>query len=205
MCTPLLGVIFQSIIIIIIIINNNKNNFYYYNNKRYPGFMENPYSHASPFYHLLEEKAIDRIIQIGLRDLTPEQREIKEKFNKKLSVIEMPELFGNDALQVISKKCGEFLQKCKDEKITKFYVSIDVDVLDPAYAPGVSHIEPGGLTSRELFSALDILFYDKKLAQECIIGCDVVEYNPRNDVNFVTAFVSARILRRLGALIQTRK
>jgi len=171
----------------------------------YPGFMDNEYSHASPFYHLLESKLIDRIMQIGLRDLTPEQKEIKEKFKKRVSVVEMPELFGSDALKVISKKLDEFLDKCKTDKITKYYVSIDIDVLDPSFAPGVSHYEPGGLTTRELFASLDMLFHGKKLVQECIIGCDIVEYNPRNDHNFATAFVGARILRRLGALIETRK
>ena len=73
------------------------------------------------------------------------------------------------------------------------YVSIDLDALDPAFAPGVSHHEPGGLSVRELLSVLHRI-------DAPIVGADVVEYNPARDVNGVTAVVAAKLVKELAAL-----
>jgi arginase family enzyme len=73
------------------------------------------------------------------------------------------------------------------------YISIDMDALDPAFAPGVSHHEPGGLSVRELISVLHRV-------EGPIIGADVVEYNPSRDVNAMTATVAAKLVKELAAL-----
>ena len=74
------------------------------------------------------------------------------------------------------------------------YISIDMDGFDPSCAPGVSHLEPGGLTARDV---IDVL-----LAIETpIAGADVVELNPDRDVNDMTAVLAAKIgqgARRAG-------
>jgi len=73
------------------------------------------------------------------------------------------------------------------------YVSIDMDALDPAFAPGVSHHEPGGLSVRDLLSVLHRL-------KRPIIGADVVEYNPTRDINGMTAVVAAKFVKELSGI-----
>ena len=73
------------------------------------------------------------------------------------------------------------------------YVSIDMDALDPAFAPGVSHHEPGGLSVREILSVLHRI-------EAPIIGADVVEYNPTRDINGMTAVVAAKFVKELAGL-----
>jgi len=75
-----------------------------------------------------------------------------------------------------------------------FYISVDIDGLDPAYAPGVSHPEPGGLTTRQV---IDLI----QRVDQPIAGADIVEFNPRMDVNNLTAVVCAKILKELSARI----
>ena len=70
---------------------------------------------------------------------------------------------------------------------------IDLDALDPAYAPGVSHHEPGGLSVREILRVL-------ARVPTPIVGADIVEYNPDRDVNGVTATVAAKLLKEAAAL-----
>lgn len=71
------------------------------------------------------------------------------------------------------------------------YISIDLDGLDPAYAPGVSHREPGGLSVRDVLT----LVQD---AEGTVVGGDVVEYNPRQDLGGMTATVAAKIVKELA-------
>jgi arginase family enzyme len=80
----------------------------------------------------------------------------------------------------------EFIQKLK----SPLYISIDLDVLDPAFAPGISHHEPGGMTTRELINIIQKI-------EANIIGADIVEYNPIRDVNNMTAMVGYKILKEL--------
>jgi arginase family enzyme len=73
------------------------------------------------------------------------------------------------------------------------YISIDIDGFDPAFAPGVSHHEPGGLTVREVIALLD-----RQTA--CIVGADVVELNPSRDINGMTAVLAAKMVKEVAAL-----
>src|SRR5262249_3794853 len=76
---------------------------------------------------------------------------------------------------------------------TPLYISFDIDGLDPAYAPGVSHPEPGGLTVRQV---LDVI---ARVRAPTVIGADVVELNPRCDRDGITAVVAAKLARELLA------
>jgi arginase len=71
------------------------------------------------------------------------------------------------------------------------YVSIDLDVLDPAFAPGVSHREPGGLSVREVLGIVQGL-------EGMLVGADVVEFNPREDISGLTARVAAKLVEELA-------
>lgn len=136
------------------------------------------YSHACPFARIMEEGLAARLVQIGIRTLTAQQRAMASKFGV--------EIIGahrwRDAIGLISGLSGEV------------YVSLDLDVLEPMLAPGVSHPEAGGLAIRD---ALDILF----AIQTPVAGADIVEYNPRNDVRDLTARVAAKFVKELAGLM----
>jgi arginase family enzyme len=75
------------------------------------------------------------------------------------------------------------------------YLTFDMDVLDPVFAPGVSHREPGGMSVREAIAHLHAIEGE-------IVGADLVEYNPVQDVAGLTATVAAKILNEiLGKMI----
>lgn len=136
------------------------------------------YSHACPFARAIEDQCIDQLVQVGIRSATPEQR----RFAADHGVI----MLGADELANIPY---EKLQH-------PLYVSIDLDGLDPAYAPGVSHPEPGGLSTREVLAVL-------KRLPTAPVGADIVEYNPERDQQMQTGHVAARLVKELAALLST--
>jgi arginase family enzyme len=72
------------------------------------------------------------------------------------------------------------------------YLSLDMDALDPAFAPGVSHHEPGGLATRDVIQLIQGL-------QAPIVGADIVELNPRRDPVGITAMTAAKLLKEIAA------
>ncbi|CAM6117056.1 unnamed protein product [Calypogeia fissa] len=148
----------------------------------YDRFEGNYYSHASPFARIMEGGYARRLLQVGIRSINKEGREQGKKFG--VEQFEM-RTFSRDK---------EFLENLSlGEGVKGVYVSIDVDCLDPAFAPGVSHIEPGGLTFRDVMNILQNL-------QGNIVGGDVVEFNPQRDtVDGMTAMVAAKLVRELTA------
>jgi arginase family enzyme len=75
------------------------------------------------------------------------------------------------------------------------YVSLDLDVLEPMLAPGLSHPEPGGLTVRDVLEVLAALSTE-------VVGADIVEYNPKNDYRDLTARVAAKFVKELAAVMR---
>jgi arginase len=138
----------------------------------YDSFDNNRNSHACPFARILEEKLASRLIQIGLRTVNGHQREQAQKFG-----VEQYEMRTLPPAKVLSLS-------------GPIYVSFDLDVLDPAFAPGLSHREPGGLTTREAIRYIHGI-------QGHIVGADIVEYNPTRDLDGITATVSAKLLKEL--------
>ena len=138
----------------------------------YADYEGNPHSHASPFARIMEEQLVHRLIQIGVRTLNAHQNEQAEKYGVK--IYETKNLPDPTHLNLAGP----------------IYVSFDMDALDPAFAPGVSHWEPGGLTTREATSYLHAL-------PGPIVGADLVEFNPVQDATGLTATVAAKILKEL--------
>ncbi|AXT21015.1 agmatinase [Flavobacteriaceae bacterium AU392] len=138
----------------------------------YDNFENNPYSHASPFARLMEKGKIKSLTQVGVRTLNTHQKEQAKRFNVKL--VEMKD-FNLDFIKTLENP---------------LYISLDLDVLDPAYAPGVSHHEPGGISTRELIKIIQSI-------SAPIIGADIVEYNPTRDVNNMTAMVAYKLFKEL--------
>jgi len=73
-----------------------------------------------------------------------------------------------------------------------------MDAFDPAFAPGVSHHEPGGLTSREVITLIQNI-------KGNVIGADIVEYNPKNDFKGITAALAAKMVKEISAKMIERK
>jgi len=138
----------------------------------YHDFDDNPYSHASPFARLMEKGILNSLTQVGIRTLTTHQKEQAAKFGVRIH--EMKD-FSFD-----------FLNRLKGP----LYVSLDLDVLDPAYAPGVSHHEPGGMTSRQLIEIIHSISVP-------VVGADIVEYNPVRDVHNMTAMLAYKMFKEL--------
>ena len=91
---------------------------------------------------------------------------------------------------------GPLQKKIAEEIISqlpkKVYLSFDIDGLDPSCAPGVSHREPGGLTTRQAINVIQHL-------KGKVIGADVVEYNPRADLDGMTSMVAAKLVKEIAA------
>ena len=139
----------------------------------------NRHSHACPFARIMEEGAAKRLIQVGIRTMNGHQREQAKRFG--VEVIEMRSLPALERMKV-------------DGPI---YISFDMDALDPAHAPGISHREPGGMTVREAIAHLHAV--TGKIA-----GADIVEFNPAQDNTQITAMVAAKLLKEiLGKMIET--
>ena len=136
------------------------------------------FSHACPFARIMEEGKVRRLVQLGIRTMNPHQRAQAERFG-----VEVHELRDWDG--TVPAISGPV------------YVTIDLDALDPAFAPGVSHHEPGGLSTRQLLDALRQI----GASGAVLVGADVVELNPTRDVHDVTAMLAAKLVRELLGLL----
>lgn len=142
----------------------------------YHAYQGNPRSHASPFARIMEERLADRLIQVGLRTVNDHHREQFERFG--VEVVEAMHMRPDLRLEIN----------------TPVYVSLDLDGLDPAYAPGVSHREPGGLSPRQVIDLIQGI-------EQPIVAADIVEYNPRCDISNMTAIVAAKLLKEIGGVM----
>ena len=139
----------------------------------YDNYEGDRYSHACPFARIMEEGLAQRLVQVGIRTLTPHLREQAKRVG--VEIFEMKDIQGVPDIHLEGP----------------VYISLDLDGLDPAFAPGVSHHEPGGLSSRQV---LDIIHR----IQVPIIGADIVEYNPHRDVSDMTAALAAKLLKEIA-------
>ncbi|MBA4137193.1 MAG: agmatinase [Opitutus sp.] len=145
----------------------------------YDEFEGDRFSHACPFARVMEERLCDRLVQVGVRTLTAHQRAQAKRFG--VEIIEM-------------RAWAEGVRPRLDGPV---YLSLDLDGLDPACAPGVSHWEPGGLTTREVIGLIQNL-------PAPFVGADVVELNPVRDVNGFTATVAAKLVKEIASrMIET--
>jgi agmatinase len=138
----------------------------------YEEFEGNRLSHACPFARIMEAGLAKRLVQVGIRTINKHQREQANRFG--VEVVEMRSLPAYDKLTA-------------DGPV---YITFDMDVLDPAFAPGISHREPGGMSVREAIAHLHAI-------QGEIVGADLVEYNPVQDVAGMTATVAVKILKEI--------
>ena len=138
----------------------------------YEDFEGDRYSHACPFARVMEEGLADRLVQIGIRTATAHQREQVRRFG--VEMIEMKDWRDGRPLGLEGP----------------VYISFDLDALEPGLVPGITHREPGGLTVRQALAVIQSV--------ESLVGADLVEFNPANDVGGITAAVCGKLVRELA-------
>jgi agmatinase len=131
-------------------------------------------SHACPMARILERGRVRRLVQAGIRTMNGHQKEQADRFG--VEVIEM-RAWDGAGLPAFSGP---------------LYITVDMDSLDPAFAPGVAHREPGGFSSRQVIDVIQRI-------EGRIVGADVVEFNPRRDPAGITAPLCAKLVKELAA------
>lgn len=150
----------------------------------YDSLDGNRYSHACPFARLMEGAKARLLFQAGLRALTDHQREQARKYGVRF--LEM----RDTSPETLIKELEDILPE--ESRSEGIYLSLDLDVLDPAFAPGVSHHEPGGMTTRELLTVIQRLPVP-------LLGADIVELNPLRDPSGITGMAAAKLLKEILA------
>jgi agmatinase len=140
----------------------------------YEEFEGDRYSHACPFARVLEERLATRVVQVGIRTMTGHQRDQAARF--KVEIIDM----------------RAWASGVRPHLEGPVYLSVDLDGLDPAYAPGVSHREPGGLTVRDVLGLI-------QTSAGTLVGADIVEFNPLQDATDLTAKVAAKLIKEIAS------
>ena len=144
----------------------------------YDDYEGDRYANACPFARIMEAGQARRLVQVGIRTMNPHQRAQAERFG--VEVLEMRDFDPARRLRF-------------DGPV---YLSFDIDVLDPAFAPGVSHREPGGMSTRDALRVIQ--GFEGRL-----VGADIVEINPQRDPTGRTAMVGAKVLKELaGRLLE---
>lgn len=145
-------------------------------------FADIKLSHASYLRRVVEERGAENILHVGARAFVKEELEFLTEH--KIKTISDREIRDGKGPQLLKDHVSTF---------DTIYSSFDLDVLDPAFAPGVGNPESVGITSRELF---DMIY---SLQETKVIGADIVELNPYHD-NGATASLAAKIMSTLIAI-----
>ncbi len=137
-------------------------------------------------FHLIKDSLVkpENIILVGLRNY--HEKEIKFLKENKIKFFTMKQIYEN-----IQDTCDLVMEISR--QFDRLYLSIDIDVIDPAFAPGVGYPEPGGLTSRELIYFIQRLKLLKNLSK-----VDIVEVNPDKDINNITSRLAAKLIYELA-------
>jgi agmatinase len=131
------------------------------------------FSHACPFARIMEEGLASRLVQVGIRTMSGHQQEQAARFG--VEVIDM----------------RAWVKGVRPELQGPLYITIDMDGMDPAFAPGVSHPEAGGLSVRDVIGLI-------QSAPGPLIGADVVEFNPLRDSVGITAAAAAKLVKEIA-------
>ena len=126
------------------------------------------------FARIMERRLAQRLVQVGIRTLNAHQAQQAARFG----------------VEIISMRHIEKLAGLSFDG--PLYISVDLDVFDPAFAPGVSHHEPGGMSVRDVLNVIQSV-------RTPIVGADIVEYNPVRDEHGRTAMVAAKLLKEIAA------
>jgi len=152
------------------------------------------YTHGTPFRRASEEGllALDHCAHVGIRNSVYALADFDDDRRLGFATV--------SSLDVARRGVDEATDRVRDRVSDRpVYISIDIDVLDPAHAPGTGTPEPGGLTTRELQMILD------GLADLDLIGADVVEVSPAYDHAQLTALAAANVIYELLGMFAVRR
>lgn len=152
-------------------------------------YMGDPVCHATVLRRALDKMSADRLVQVGIRSCSKEEAEFAKEAGVKS--------YSSEDFMDDPKGVAEGVIKAADGR--KVYMTIDLDILDPAFAPGVATPEPGGPSSAEVLRLV------RNLGERLdLVGCDIVELVPPYD-NETTAFAAARIAYEVLGTISKKR
>jgi agmatinase len=155
------------------------------------------YGHGLPMRRVIESGAVrgEKFLQIGLRGYWPEPPELLWMAEQGMRCYEMAEIARRGLDQVLTEAMAIAVQDTDG-----VYLSVDIDVCDPAAAPGTGTPEPGGLTARELLDAV------RRIGREVpLVGFEIVEVAPPYDHADITAMLGNRVvLETLSGIARRR-
>ena len=150
----------------------------------YYQYKGNIYSHACVLRRIIDQTKIQpkNIIQIGTRASTNDQKEFAD--NAGITIIT-----GKEFQRKGTVVTANLIKKMFTQTVDRIYLSIDLDILDPAFAPGLGNPEPGGLATREIIELI------QELSNLPIFAFDIVELCPDYDQSNITAFAAAKVIK----------
>ncbi|MGQ0850147.1 MAG: agmatinase [Actinomycetota bacterium] len=148
---------------------------------------EQLYGHGTPMRRLIESGAVPghRFVQIGLRGYWPEPEVMAWMREQRMRFYLMSDIEERGLRAVVD----EAVDHASEGGAKGVFISVDIDVVDPGFAPGTGTPEPGGLTSRQLLDTI------RRLSRELVVlGADVVEVSPPYDTSEITAYLANRVV-----------
>ncbi|MYL29291.1 formimidoylglutamase [Halobacillus halophilus] len=145
-------------------------------------------TNGTPFRSLLESGALkgEDLVQIGIRDYSNAKEYGDYCARQGVTVYTMADVEAGDITSIVKKE----IQRLK-QQVDVIYLSVDMDVVDQAFAPGCPAIGPGGLTSRELLLSVQAASCDP-----IVKAMDIVEVDPSKDFRDMTSRLAAHVMMR---------
>lgn len=143
-------------------------------------------THEDWLMQLIKNKIVkkENVILVGCRNYDKKELEFIQENNIKF--------FNMNQIQENRENVCDNIMEIAN-KFKNLYLSLDIDVVDPAFAPGTGYLEPGGLTSRDL-----IYFVQRIRLLKNLKRVDLVEINPKKDINNMTVKLGAKLIKELS-------
>ncbi|MEM4588874.1 MAG: arginase family protein [Thermoplasmata archaeon] len=141
----------------------------------------NKINHGTWLRRAMEENLLSNVFQLGIRGSIYSNKDIKFSEDNGINIITMRDFKNMGINKTVEKLNNEFLNE-------KFYITIDIDVVDPAFAPGTGIPEPGGMSSYEIMEFLRLINLDN------LIGGDIVEVSPPYDIMEITSILASYLI-----------
>jgi agmatinase len=153
-------------------------------------YFGEPYTHGTPFRRASEEGLVDprHSLHVGIRGPLYDAGDLADSERLGFATIHCTEVERDGLAAAV----GRMRERLGDAPV---YVSVDIDVLDPAFAPGTGTPEPGGLSSRELLTML------RSLGDLDLVSADIVEVAPAYDHAEITGIAAAHVAYELLSVI----
>lgn len=154
----------------------------------WPGYFGSPHSHGTPVKYAVEEGLIDPgfALQVGLRGQVYSKSDFDFAHKHRIGIVTSEE-FHERGLSAVVRHLKKFGKR-------PTYVTLDIDVVDPAFAPGTGTPQVGGLSSHQIISLV------RALKGLNLVGADLVEVSPPYDSSEITSLLAANLLYELLCL-----